>query len=221
VGQGQNVDPAQAGKLIASQEFLCGICHKNVKRMSHPTGVPPKGKIAAGYPIDWKGDITCSTCHAVHGTNPGLLRGDKRGKDLCLSCHDTAFFSGMKDSGISLQQSGHALADMAQEEKTTDIDALSLQCMGCHNNQVDSNGIRVSNGIVLHNSGAANHPIGIAYPMASSKHNFRSKSMLPVAIWLPNGKLSCVSCHQPYKKVHGQLVISNNASSLCMQCHDL
>ena len=221
-GKEQNVDPAQAGRLIASQEMLCGVCHKNVKRMSHPTGFSPKGKMPAEYPLDWKGDMTCSTCHVVHGTKPGLLRGEKRGKDLCLSCHDTAFFNGMKDSGVSLQLSGHAIADMAQEEKSTDIDALSLQCMGCHNGQSDAGGIMVGrNGIVRHSSGAANHPIGVLYPAISRNREFRPRSMLPKAIWLPNGKLSCVSCHQAYKKEHGQLVMPNNGSSLCLQCHDL
>lgn len=219
---GKDVDPAQAHRLIASQEMLCGVCHKNVKRMSHPTGFAPKGKLPPGFPPDWKGDMTCSTCHDVHGTKPGLLRGDKRGKDLCFACHDTAFFNGMKDAGVSLQQSGHTIPDMTKLDRSTDIDALSLQCMGCHNNQVDAGGIRVGrNGIVRHSSGAANHPIGVPYPTVSRNREFRPKGMLPQAIWLPNGKLSCVSCHQPYKKEHGQLVMPNDRSSLCTQCHDL
>jgi predicted CXXCH cytochrome family protein len=219
---GKDVNPAQAGRLIASQEMLCGVCHKNVKRMSHPTGFAPRGKVAADFPLDWKKEMTCSTCHDIHGTTPGLIRGEARGKELCLACHDTAFFNGMKDGGISLQQSGHAIADMAQVDKSNDIDALSLQCMGCHNNQSDAGGIRVGrNGIVRHNSGAANHPIGVAYPANSRSREFRPKGMLPRAIWLPNGKLSCVSCHQPYKKEHGQLVMPNDRSSLCTQCHDL
>ena len=219
---GKDVDPAQASRLIASQEMLCGVCHKNVKRMSHPTGFAPKGKLPAGFPLDWKNDMTCSTCHDIHGTKPGLIRGERRGKDLCLACHDTAFFNSMKDAGVSLQQSRHVIPNMAQGNMNTGIDALSLQCMGCHNSQTDAGGIRVGRtGIVRHSSGGANHPIGIPYPVISRNREFRPKSMLPKAIWLPDGKLSCVSCHQPYKKEHGQLVMPNDRSSLCMQCHDL
>lgn len=219
---GKGVDPARASRLIGSQETLCGICHKNVKRMSHPSGFTPKGKLPAGLPVDWKGDMTCSTCHDIHGTKPGLIRGDKHGKDLCLSCHDSEFFTTMKDAGVSLQQSGHAIADMAQLTKSGDIDALSLQCIGCHNNQNDAKGIQVSpNGIVRHNTGGANHPIGVLYPGDSGRSGFHPRRTLPSAIWLPNNKLSCVSCHQPYKKKHGQLVMSNDGSSLCTQCHDL
>ncbi|MFI4939959.1 MAG: cytochrome c3 family protein [Burkholderiales bacterium] len=218
---GKGVDPTQAGRLIASQEVLCGVCHKNVKRMSHPTGFTPTRALPAAYPLDWKKDMTCSTCHDVHGTEPGLIRGDKRGKDLCLVCHDPAFFDNMKDAGISLQQSGHALVDMKQMQKNTNIDALSLQCMGCHNNQVDA-GVTVSQkGIVRHSSGAANHPIGSDYQIASMNRGFHAKGALPKEIWLPNGKLSCVSCHQAYTQQHGQLVLPNDHSSLCAQCHDL
>ncbi len=217
---GQSVDPAQARRIIGSQEMLCGICHKNVKKMSHPSGFAPRTKPPADLPLDWKGDMTCSTCHDIHGSKPGLIRGDRRGKALCMVCHDAKFFASMKDGGVSLQQSGHVIADMAQLAKNTQIDALSLQCMGCHNNQGDAGGIQVTaTGLVRHNSGGANHPIGMDYPTMSS--GFKSKSMLPTAIWLPNGKLSCVSCHQPYKKEHGQLVVTNSGSLLCIQCHSL
>ncbi|OIQ66150.1 doubled CXXCH motif (paired_CXXCH_1) [mine drainage metagenome] len=217
---GDVVDATRAGRLLGSQEMLCGICHKDVKKMSHPSGFAPAMRLPADLPLDWKGDMTCSTCHEVHGSKPGLMRGDKHGKALCMSCHDTQFFSGMKDAGVSLQQSGHAIADMTQLRKNSRIDALSLQCMGCHNNQGDVTGIQMTAaGVVRHNSGGANHPIGIPYPMMSS--SFKPRSALPSAIWLPNGKLSCVSCHQPYKKVHGQLVVTNNGSMLCAQCHAL
>ena len=151
---------------------------------------------------------------------PGLLRGEKRGMDLCLACHDSAFFDDMKDGGISLQQSGHAIAAMAQMTKGTGIDPLSLQCMGCHNNRLDAAGIRVGqNGIRYHTSGAANHPIGVAYPAISKNRESRPKSQLAQEIWLPNDKMGCVSCHQAYKNKHGQLFMPNDSSGLCRQCH--
>lgn len=217
---GQTVTVAQAGRLLGSQELLCGICHKNVKRMSHPSGFAPRVKPPQDLPLDWKGDMTCSTCHEVHGSKPGLVRGDRRGKALCMACHEASFFAAMKDGGVSLQQSGHAIADMAQMDKLSDIDALSLQCLGCHTNEGDARGVQVTAmGIVRHGSGDANHPIGVSYPLMSG--SYKPRSMLPSAIWLPNGKLSCVSCHEPYKKQHGQLVVTNADSKLCAQCHSL
>jgi len=215
------VSPAQAKKLVASQEVICGSCHAKALQMSHPSGFVPQGKLPAEYPVDWKGDLTCSTCHEVHGTKPGLLRGDKRGKALCLSCHDQAFFEHMKDTGNSLQQSGHLGVGIALGSQIA-IDPISLQCMGCHNGESDAAGVRVDrSGVMRHSSGAANHPIGIPYPAFVRNGDLRPRSALSKKILLPDGKLSCVSCHQVYKKQHGQLVMSNNGSALCMQCHNL
>lgn len=219
---GKEVAPAGASRLIGSQEMLCGICHKNVRRLSHPSGIVPKGKIPTELPLDWKGDLTCSTCHEVHGNQPGLMRGKLRGKALCLACHEKQFFAAMKDGGRSLQQSGHAAPSAAQSKMSVGIDALSLQCMGCHNQQNDVAGVRVGgSGVVRHDSGGANHPIGIAYPVFSVGNALRPISSLPKFITLPEGKLSCVSCHEPYKQKHGQLVMPNGNSSLCTQCHNL
>lgn len=216
-----SVSPGQARKLVASQEVICGSCHAKALKMSHPSGFTPRGKLPAEYPADWKGDLTCSTCHDVHGKHQGLLRGDKHGKTMCLSCHEPAFFDHMKDSGNSLQQTGHLSTAMASASPV-EIDALSLQCMSCHDSQTDSAGVRVGRtGIMRHSSGAANHPIGIRYPLFSSTNALRPRNMLPKVIVLPDGKISCVSCHEVYKQEHGKLVMSNQGSALCLQCHNL
>ena len=150
-----------------------------------------------------------------------MLRGSKRGEAMCLSCHDRAFFDHMKDNGNSLQQSGHLGSGIALGNKI-EIDPLSLQCMGCHDSQSDAGGVRVGrSGVMRHSSGAANHPIGIRYPAFVRGGDLRPRNMLPKIILLPDGKISCVSCHQAYKKQHGQLVMSNAGSALCMQCHNL
>ncbi len=213
--------PAQARKLVASQEIICGSCHAKALQMSHPSGFVPQGKLPADYPADWKGDLTCSTCHEVHGTRAGLLRGDKRGQAMCLSCHDRAFFDHMKDTGNSLQQAGHLGAAIAPGNRI-EIDPISLQCMGCHDSQSDAGGVRVDrSGVMRHISGAANHPIGIPYPVFVRSGEFHPRNMLPKQILLPDGKLGCVSCHQVYNKQHGRLVMSNEGSALCLQCHNL
>jgi predicted CXXCH cytochrome family protein len=213
--------PAQARKLVVSQEVICRSCHANALQMSHPSGFMPQMSLPADYPADWKGDLTCSTCHEVHGTTPGLLRGAKRGQAMCLSCHQPSFFAQMKDKGTSLQQTGH-LSTKAALGSQVEIDAQSLQCMGCHENKSDAMGVSVgATGIMRHNSGAANHPIGVSYPVFSRNGFLRPAGSLPKVIQLPGGKISCVSCHEVYKKEHGKLVTSNDRSALCMQCHNL
>lgn len=215
------VSPSQARKLVASQEVICRSCHAKALQMSHPSGVIPQMKLPVEYPADWKGELTCSSCHDVHGTTLGLLRGNKRGEALCLSCHDSNFFQQMKDNGTSLRQTGHLSMGVASVGQV-EIDALSLQCLSCHENKSDAMGVRMGqNGVLYHNSGEANHPIGVRYPAYANISNLRPKSDLPKVILLPDGKLGCVSCHQVYKKEHGKLVMSNQGSALCLQCHNL
>ena len=60
---GKNVTPQQASMLTASQEVLCGKCHPASIQVSHPSGFQPKTTPPQMYPLDWKGDLTCSTCH--------------------------------------------------------------------------------------------------------------------------------------------------------------
>lgn len=215
---GRDVDREQASKLLASQEMLCIRCHERAVEVSHPSGFAPRRTLPAEYPLDWKGDLTCSTCHVTHGREPGLMRGKKRAKEFCLACHDRAFFRNMKDAGTSLVISGHL--DIGRG--TIDIDRHSLHCLGCHAGS-HSGGGAVSvgrNGILRHSSGSAPHPIGRSYRDASRKGGFHPEHQLAQKnIILSDGKISCVSCHEAYKKDHGRLVATLDRSALCLSCH--
>ncbi len=217
----REVSGADAGKLLASQEVLCGSCHANALQMSHPSGLIPGRPLPAEYPLDWKGDMTCSTCHEAHGSAPGLLRGSKRAKDMCLACHDDAFFARMKDSGVSITSSGHLNASRL-ELRNLELDPYSLECMGCHSGAGELPRVGVDrNAVLRHGSGAANHPIGRIYREAAKAGGYRPEKLLSKNVWLPGGKISCVSCHQGYTKDHGKLVMPKGRSTLCFECHDL
>ena len=206
-----------AAMLIASQEQLCGRCHANTLQMSHPSGfTPPHGRtISADYPLDWKGDLTCSTCHEVHSDLPAKLRGTATGRDMCLACHDQAFFDNMRDGGTSVMQLGHL--GISNLQNWQDIDHYSIQCMECHANRGDVN--IDSNQILRH--GSQNHPIGRRYAAAERYGGYKPASLLPKKILLPDGMVSCVSCHEGYTKNHGKVVATNSGVSLCFECHDL
>ena len=217
-------DPAAARKLVASQETLCERCHAAAIKVSHPSGVTPRTAVAAAtaeaYPVDWKGELTCSTCHAVHGSNRGLLRGERRGRDLCLSCHDQRFFSAMRDKGESLVLSGHLNAGV--ELAAGSLDPYSLQCMTCHDAKGDSPAVSVDRRSVLrHNSGRANHPIGTRYADAEKSGGYRPAAVVARRALLPNGRVGCVSCHLGFSKDHGKLTMPKAGSQICYQCHDI
>lgn len=217
---GKEVKPEQAHMLIASQEKLCGICHQNMSQTSHPSGFAPRDALHADYPLDWKGDLTCSTCHEVHGKSPGFMRGTRRGRELCFACHDTKFFTRMRDQGESMMASGHL--DAGRLMSRAKVDGYSLQCMGCHGAAGDPRAASIDrNMVVRHGSTSLNHPIGASYDKASRSGGYRPAARLSRKILLPGGLVSCISCHEGYSKNHGKLVLSNVKSALCLGCHDI
>ena len=217
---GKPVKPEQAHLLHASQEKLCGNCHQITGQVSHPSGFAPRSKLHADYPVDWKGDLTCSTCHEVHGNTPGFMRGNRRGRELCLSCHDAQFFVRMRDQGNSMMASGHL--DAGNNLSDVRLDSYSRQCMDCHGSKGDNSAPTVDrNMVVRHGATPLNHPIGANYVKSAKFGGYRPVSMISKKILLPAGLVSCVSCHEGYSKSHGKLVIPRANSALCYECHDL
>lgn len=216
---GDRVNAENASILTASQEILCGQCHPKAIQVSHPSGFAPKNKPPSTYPLDWKGDLTCSTCHEIHGSGNGLMRGTQRGKALCLSCHNDQFFAKMRDRGASTQV-GHLGGGSFV---AAFLDAYSAKCMSCHDQSGNPKFATAvdQNGVVRHAGRSVNHPIGVNYNKSAIYGGYRPMHMISKKILLPDGKLSCVSCHQGYAREHGKLVMGNTGSALCFECHDL
>ncbi|MEO5331411.1 MAG: cytochrome c3 family protein [Magnetococcus sp. YQC-5] len=218
------VTPERARMLISSQEKLCAKCHPKAIQLSHPSGLMPKRMLPPTFPLDWKGELTCSSCHLVHGTQIGLMRSLRRGGDFCRECHDDAFFDKMPDRGASMVSSGHL--DARSNQPVIDLDAYSLQCMGCHEDKGGSTTqlLRVgleSSGIMRHMGTSLSHPIGRVYSKSITFGGYRPEHRLPSVVLLPDGKVSCVSCHEGYSKKHGGLTVDNKGSALCLTCHDM
>lgn len=207
-----------AGTLIADQEELCKSCHANAITASHPTGFQPQTEIPPDFPLDWKGDLTCSTCHDIHGEERGLSRVGLFGRELCLSCHEEEFFTRMIDGGMSIIVSGHL---DPREPLEGSMDTFSIQCMSCHESLSDDLNVQISGNVIRHNSNRSNHPVGVLYQNSINYGGYRDAVLLPAEISLPNGKLSCISCHHGYTEQHGKLVMTNEGSRLCFSCHDL
>jgi predicted CXXCH cytochrome family protein len=218
---GKDVTAQTAGVLTASQEVLCAKCHPTAIQVSHPSGFQPKTTPPAAYPLDWKGDLTCSSCHDIHSSTPGLLRGAKVGKALCFDCHAADFFSAMRDGGTSLM-AGH-LVNKGIDSNAPTLDAYSNTCMECHGQSATPR-LATSidrNGVVRHASQSANHPIGMRYEDAASFGGYRTRASVERKLMLPEGKMGCVSCHSGYQKEHGKLIVATAKSALCYECHDL
>lgn len=207
---------AESQLLLKGQEQLCTSCHKDALKASHPSGVHPSMQVPQLFPLDWKGDLTCSSCHYIHEGGHGRMRSDLRGKDYCIACHDKGFFETMADRGQSILFSGHLRNQ--KDIALSGIDAYSKKCMACHDQQNNLPGltVRLGNSLVRH-SGGTNHPIGVNYQEAFKAGTYRNIAKLPKEIMLPDGMVSCVSCHEGYTKKHGKLI----PEASCISCHDL
>ncbi|GAB4348656.1 MAG: hypothetical protein Kow006_09570 [Gammaproteobacteria bacterium] len=215
-----DVTAENAHQLRASEERLCTGCHPAALEMSHPSGFAPDRELPEVFPLDWKGDLTCSTCHRIHGEVTALGRTQLSGKSLCLSCHDDAFFRRMRDGGVSLIRSGHL--DTRANLPGGLLDNYSIQCLGCHEDELSSQGLQVTvspTGIARHGSGSANHPVGTDYATAAGFGGYRERGAIPPAILLPGGKVSCISCHEGYTSDHGKTLVTTRG--LCLECHDM
>ena len=102
------------------------------------------------------------------------------------------------------------------------LDAESIRCLHCHLGGGNAPSLNVDTieqlllGVVY-----GNHPVGIDYTSASLTGAFRDISELNNLIVLPEGRIGCISCHVAFSMNHGDLVIRNVGSSLCMECHNL
>jgi predicted CXXCH cytochrome family protein len=59
------------------------------------------------------------------------------------------------------------------------------------------------------------------YRSAQPQSTYRAAALLPREVFLPDGKVGCVSCHAGYSREHGRLVLTLDKSRLCMSCHAL
>jgi predicted CXXCH cytochrome family protein len=104
----------------------------------------------------------------------------------------------------------------------------SLVCLGCHDGTLASStvgsahamlagvraGFDVPDGFVWRD-----HPIGVPYP--SGDRAYRPIGMVPDSVRMPEGRIECVSCHDPHNtsREAAMLVMSNRRSALCLACH--
>lgn len=214
------IDINNAYLLVNDQEELCKQCHEDSIRNSHPSGVIPTNPINLPFAVDWKSELTCSSCHFVHAEIGKMNRSDKSAKNYCLECHNDEFFEKMSDKGISLIGFGHL--DASPEDDFTLIDRFSFQCLTCHSKLEGVLNIAYTNGgIMQHGGGGGSHPIGKVYKEAATYGGYKSFETVNPLIELPDGKIGCTSCHEGYSQYHGKLVIEMVGSQLCMECHDL
>lgn len=215
------------GTLVKDVTFMCTGCHGGVKNLSHPVDVRPKGTVPADFPLDWKGDLSCVSCHFAHRQGYGIyhMRVKSSGAGLCQFCHSDIDEKMHKTSVETAHLGGSLSAKQAPGELLTELDELSFRCLSCHDALVGRDAIvdslEVMQGFHAKNLIGLSHPVGVSYIEAKRKYRgaYTDVDALPPEIRLFGGTVGCGSCHNPYSKRHYDLVISNQGSKLCLACH--
>lgn len=202
---------------------------------NHPVGVVPSNAVSvpADWPLDADGTLTCLTCHsklpAKRGARNPQLRGaggsGEDGVEFCATCHqpsDNHHAAGMHWTAVRV---AHVRPpDYRRETPANGLDAESRRCLGCHD------GVSASESTNPTDTSPRgrwdmrrNHPVGVDYPEPGpgrSGASVRPSQLLPQRVRLPEGKVSCVSCHDLYGTEHRRLSVPIEESELCLACHD-
>ncbi len=211
-------DPMNIKNSITS---ACETCHENVREtQSHPTDIYPTLSIPPDMLLI-NGMFTCVTCHYVHPKEKGefiedhlFLRRQTRGPLFCSICHE------IDDKGHIIIGNIHP-GKYTETDQTTSIDSMSLGCIECHDRHFRESIDFLGSGSWEHSS-KNSHPIGISYSTASMEKpgNYNSESMLNEGIRFFDGKIGCGTCHNIYSKINNMLVMDNQGSRLCRECHN-
>lgn len=93
-----------------------------------------------------------------------------------------------------------------QTAESGNLDPMSSECLSCH----DGSSAPLT---------GYSHPVGVQYPAFSRSGRYVSKGALNRRIVLIDGKVGCLSCHNPLNPSKFHLVMSNDGSRLCFSCH--
>jgi predicted CXXCH cytochrome family protein len=154
--------------------------------------------------------------------------------NACSACH-VPHVQGVRNADQTGKQANLELYRIGGQRQVFQPDRYmpgptSLICLSCHNGTVAESTIGTSHALLAGQREGfdvpdgfvfRDHPIGVPYP--TDRKNYRLTSFVEAEgkIRLPDGRLECISCHDPHTAlgVDKMLVMSNHRSALCLACH--
>ena len=201
----------------------CSTCHPFSDARSHVTGVRPTFALTAAYPLNEKGELTCSTCHDVMARpdeGSTSVRGGLQGATFCRSCHAARAEDGSRLAHAVRTGAAHTARPVQNRAPRTR--PASLDCEACHDGIIGEDGHWTAQQRIASGGRDLGHPVGVDYSGAQTRSTtLTGAPMLDPAIALEDGTVGCTSCHDALSKIPKQLVIDNRGSALCLACHRL
>lgn len=132
------------------------------------------------------------SCITCHDCKSGkcYLRTAKTA-ELCRLCH-------------TCTQGMACLIGVAHLGDSKMIEVKASDCLRCHESFTDKT-----------ITGDVGHKINILYTLKRGYNIVIDKRVV-----LVDGKITCLSCHNPYKDEKGRLVMNNEKARLCLTCHN-
>jgi predicted CXXCH cytochrome family protein len=171
--------------------------------------------------------------------SPVSLLAEERGCTLSLQLRDPniraeydaviAASRVTSDSGFSRDFSetstNNDAAGLDSDTFKRKIDSMTFECLTCHDGlSIKSGEVRFSNDKEFKpldlEKAAGNHPVGMDYRgYASGNPGYKGMESLSRDMILMDGKVGCLSCHNPLNSEKPHLVMDNDRSALCLTCH--
>ena len=188
-------DPMANARIVG--EKVCGNCHDTEKSLF---GHTQHAKIFRENP---RNDTEKSVCEACHG-NGSLHVADTKDRTKLIG------FSKDWNSPIE-KQTGQCLNCHAGGQRINwpgSVHATNkLSCSDCHNPMA-----RFSDAGLLKKAGITETCQSCHQ---QQRAEFRKKSHMPV----PEGKMTCVDCHNPHGSTAKKLLKADTVNELCYTCH--
>lgn len=158
----------------------------------HPRVLPThKKQTPESMSEDWPLDEGRMSCLTCHNCTNGSCILRRSPPGLCRVCHDCT-------------QGMACMIGSAHPGNSNNMPDFVNDCKTCHNGTL---GKEVG--------GPQDHKVDVPY---LSNENF--KSIQDKRVVFVDGKVTCVSCHNPYKSTSAKLVKDNASSKLCLTCHN-
>ena len=219
-----------ADTFLAVRVLLLPACLLFVLPAMAQTAAPDKG---AGGPASYVGEKACANCHAAenahfgHTVHARAFRQNPRNereRKVCEACHGPG-------SRHLLNATDRGALIGFTRQWDTPVETQNAQCLGCHQGQQRiywpssphaSNKVACSD---CHNPMARFSATGLLKKASISetcytchqqqRAEFRKRSHMP----LPEGKLSCESCHNPHGSPTRPMLNANTVNDVCYSCH--
>ncbi len=202
---------------------------------NHPVGVVATESVVvpAHWPLDRRGAITCLTCHTKIPEKKGVFDAKLRetgtpGAEFCTKCHDTTLSGSVR----SIHWLAVGIAHVPDDDRSSRgggraLDASTRQCLSCHDGATatESKNLTTWSGTKGYvGDKRRDHPVGVRYDRMSRPKDaspLRPASLVPAHVLLPDGRVSCISCHDLYAATPSLLSVPVQDSKLCLTCHDM